>query len=95
MPAVAKSGKVRGRRKLTINIRSKKFGKDVEVVDSSHGLPSILARHVERCRPANFEQKFSAIGVSEKVKLSPCSTTRVETAFARSLDWLSAKAETA
>jgi hypothetical protein len=28
-------------------------------------------------------------------KLTPCSTTRVETAFARSLDWLSAKAESA
>jgi hypothetical protein len=31
----------------------------------------------------------------EKVKLTPCSTTRVETAFARSLDWLNAKAESA
>jgi hypothetical protein len=31
MLAVAKSDKVRGRRKISINIRSKKFGKDVEV----------------------------------------------------------------
>jgi hypothetical protein len=28
-------------------------------------------------------------------KLTPCSTTRVKTTFARSLDWLSAKGESA
>jgi hypothetical protein len=44
------------RRKGSINILSKKFRKDVKVVDSSYRLPSVLARRIERCRPANFEQ---------------------------------------
>jgi hypothetical protein len=67
-PAVPKSDKVKGRRKVSINIRSKKFGKYVQVVDSSHRLPSVLARCVERCRPTNFEQKSRAVGVEGHVK---------------------------
>jgi hypothetical protein len=55
-------------KKKSIDIRSKKFGKYVQVIDSSHRLPSILARHVERCRPTNFEQKSSAVGVEGHVE---------------------------
>jgi hypothetical protein len=54
-----------GRRKFSINIRSKKFGK---VVDSSDGLPYVLAKYVKRCRPTNFEQKSSAVGVEGHIE---------------------------
>jgi hypothetical protein len=68
MPAVAKSDKVRGRRKVSIDIRSKKVGKYVQVVDSSHRRPRVLARCVEICRPTNFVQKSSAVGVESHVE---------------------------
>jgi hypothetical protein len=35
-PTTAKSDEVRGRKKVSIDIRPKKFGKDVQVIDSSH-----------------------------------------------------------
>jgi hypothetical protein len=68
MPTVAKSDKVRGRRKVSIDIRSKKFEKDVLVVDTSHRLLSVLARHVERCRPSNFEEKSNDVGVEGHIE---------------------------
>jgi hypothetical protein len=70
MAVITKSNEVKGHRNVSIDIRPKKFGKDVQVVDSAHRLPSVLARHVGGCRPTSLEEMFSALGVEGHVEKS-------------------------
>jgi hypothetical protein len=77
--AVAKFDEVWGRKKFSIDIRPKRIGKDVNVFESSHRLPSVLARYVERAQqtviksPMPLELKATSRSRSTSNRFASCT----------------------